>query len=358
MSEKHKILIVDDDQDTLDALKRVFWKDYDVLTALSAKEGLKLLVEKPVSVIICDQRMPEMTGAHMLEKSIALNPDAVRILITAYADIESIISAINEGKIYHFETKPWDSHRLKNIVEKGLKLKLAEVKLKTLDQAKTSFLNVISHALRTPLTTILGFTETLLEGKNLDSRLRGNDNTDKTALEYIHKAAQKLLRMAEDVILLTTLKTQTHKIKTENIDLKCVIEKTLSHFDTLIQKQKIQVTLAIPSLKIKGDPKLLESLFYHLIENALIYNEDKGTLKIESERIQKNVKILIENKTQNLSQKEFKNIFGDLNNPKDMKYHQGGLGLGLPLSGLIVKTLSGTLSFHKKDKTFQTVIIF
>ena len=92
----NRILFVDDEENVLRSLRRLFMsEDYEVLTALSGSDGLAILKDIEIPVIVSDQRMPVMTGAEFLEKSRQLSPDAVRIILTGYADIEAAIGAIN-----------------------------------------------------------------------------------------------------------------------------------------------------------------------------------------------------------------------------------------------------------------------
>jgi response regulator RpfG family c-di-GMP phosphodiesterase len=108
-----RILFVDDEENILRSLKRLFTSaDYEVLTALSGTDGLAVLKEVDVPVIVSDQRMPLMTGTEFLEKSRELSPDAVRIILTGYADIEATIDAINRGGAYRYVSKPWNDNDL------------------------------------------------------------------------------------------------------------------------------------------------------------------------------------------------------------------------------------------------------
>jgi len=114
-NEELKILLVDDEVNITKALRRLLMEvdEYDIHIANSGQEGLKLLAEEPdVGVIISDQRMPEMTGVEFLQQARKLVPDAVRILLTGYADIEASIAAINDGAVFRYLTKPWDDEKL------------------------------------------------------------------------------------------------------------------------------------------------------------------------------------------------------------------------------------------------------
>ena len=111
------LLLVDDEPEILTALHRVLrLEGYNILSALSAAEGFELLAKHPVQVIVCDQRMPVMSGAEFLDRVKVLYPDMLRIVLSGYTDLESVMDSINRGSIYRFYTKPWDSDALRENV--------------------------------------------------------------------------------------------------------------------------------------------------------------------------------------------------------------------------------------------------
>ncbi|HMK49332.1 MAG TPA: HD domain-containing phosphohydrolase [Thermodesulfovibrionales bacterium] len=104
-----KILFVDDEENVLRSLRRLFIdEDFDIFTANSGGAGLEIIRGHEISVIISDQKMPEMSGSEFLEKSRELSPDSVRIVLTGYADVNAAISSINKGGAYRYITKPWN----------------------------------------------------------------------------------------------------------------------------------------------------------------------------------------------------------------------------------------------------------
>ncbi len=117
---KNKILIVDDEAANLRALERLFRNDYNVLTAQSGDEALALLQQHDVALLITDQRMPEMTGIELLQKTVPLRPHMVRILLTGYTDVSTLIEAINCGHVYRYVTKPWSNDDLCVTVSRAL----------------------------------------------------------------------------------------------------------------------------------------------------------------------------------------------------------------------------------------------
>lgn len=116
--ERHRtLLLVDDEESILSALKRVFRRDgYQVITATSGALGLEALTRQPVDVILSDQRMPGMTGIEFLREARRLYPHTLRMTLSGYTDLQSIIEAVNEGAVYKFLTKPWDDELLRRHV--------------------------------------------------------------------------------------------------------------------------------------------------------------------------------------------------------------------------------------------------
>jgi len=117
----HTILCVDDEKNILSSLKRLLRKEgYRLLTAPSGAEGLKLLEENSVHLVISDQRMPRMDGTQFLAKVKEGYPDAIRIILTGYTDVDSITESINKGSVYKFLLKPWNDQSLKLEIKQAL----------------------------------------------------------------------------------------------------------------------------------------------------------------------------------------------------------------------------------------------
>ena len=113
MENKIKILYVDDEKNNLIAFKANFRFDFDIYIAESATEGLEVLKQKQINIIITDQRMPEITGVEFLESIMKTFPYAIRILLTGYTDLQTVIEAVNKGKIYQYVTKPYSENEFK-----------------------------------------------------------------------------------------------------------------------------------------------------------------------------------------------------------------------------------------------------
>ncbi len=125
--ERKSLLIVDDEENVRKALVRALRADgYEIRQAGSGKEALDLLAQDPADLVISDHMMPAMTGLELMRKVRQDWPDTLRIILTGYADLEMAISAINEGEIYRFLTKPWDQTELQIAVRLGFDRLLLE----------------------------------------------------------------------------------------------------------------------------------------------------------------------------------------------------------------------------------------
>ena len=120
------VLLVDDEVRSLDAMRRTLDEDFTVFTASSADEARGLLQRQPVKVILCDQRMPGMTGVNFLKEVRERWPDIVRIVISGYTDSEDIIAGVNEAGIYQYILKPWSPDRLLESVRNAVEAQVLQ----------------------------------------------------------------------------------------------------------------------------------------------------------------------------------------------------------------------------------------
>src|SRR5438309_1721044 len=161
----YTVLVVDDEPASLRAVTRALADDYRVVTTVTAAEALRRLAAESVAVLVVDQRMPEMTGTELLARSARQHPDVVRVLLTGYTDVETLVDAINAGQVYYYLTKPWEPRTLRLVVRRGVEHYDAEAErrrlLRELEQAcsqarreaaqKGRLLAVAAHELGTPL---------------------------------------------------------------------------------------------------------------------------------------------------------------------------------------------------------------
>jgi len=116
----YPILYVDDEELALQTFKFQFGNEFTIYTAKNSEEGLQVLNTEEIAVVITDQRMPKISGVELLTQTMSTHPDVVRILITAYTDLEVVIQAINAGNVYRYISKPYNEEEVRTIIRQGI----------------------------------------------------------------------------------------------------------------------------------------------------------------------------------------------------------------------------------------------
>ncbi len=149
MEKKYNVLYVDDEESNLRIFKTAFRKHYKVFTAATAEEGLQILTQEEIHLIVTDQRMPQMTGVEFLAKILPDYPDPVRMILTGFSDVQAIIEAINSGRVNRYITKPWNKDDLKLILDEALvsfdQERNKKAKIAILEQEKNQLANEVDR---------------------------------------------------------------------------------------------------------------------------------------------------------------------------------------------------------------------
>ena len=219
------LLIVDDEPDVLETLQHLFRRRYRVLTSGSAPDAVGFLEREPVAVLLCDQRMPGMTGDELLELARQRFPDVVRLLFTGYADLQAVTRAINQGEIFRYILKPWVAEELESTIAQAVaqheliverrrllvelsaaneQLTVANRDLEESNAMKVAFLEVASHELNTPITIIQGLGEVLLR-TNPD-----RTEPERGVVQQIVLASQQLGRLVSTMLKLVHARDYRH----------------------------------------------------------------------------------------------------------------------------------------------------
>lgn len=122
MTDKAKVLFVDDERQVLISLRALFRSQYQVFIADGGEAALDIIRNEPIQVIVSDQRMPRMLGHELLREVKKLRPGTVRLLLTGYSDMSGIMSSINDGEVFRFIQKPWDNDELRSTVDNAVKI--------------------------------------------------------------------------------------------------------------------------------------------------------------------------------------------------------------------------------------------
>ena len=143
---EYPILYVDDELENLRIFELTFRREFSIVTATSGEQGLEILRQRPIALVLADHRMPGMTGTEFLAQVANLDPSTIRIMVTAYGDVETLQSAINTGSIYRFIPKPWTPEDVRATLRRGIEA-YALVREREQLLRELTILNRMSHTL-------------------------------------------------------------------------------------------------------------------------------------------------------------------------------------------------------------------
>ena len=366
MTIKPKILCVDDEVDNLDALERLFRKKYEVLKADSGVNALKIISENKnqIALVLTDQRMPKMSGVELLEEIIKHEPEMIRILITGFTELESVIQAVNKGQIYRYITKPWDPVDLSNTVDRAVErfhlnhelsiktneLEIAYKELKTLDEAKSKFMILVNHELKTPLTSIINFLH-LLQESNLDEE-------QKLYTDRMQKSADKLKQIIEDVLIITRAELNQLQLDPQSLLITSVENYLNEENKKLLQSKNQKIQEHLDPLDFKADKRLFLQILNRVVNNALKFGLANSTIEIKGSKVASFYEFKIQNKGPTIPEVALKKIFQPFYLEENVMNHSIGIGLGLSICDKLLKLHGSNLNIKNTDDGVSVAFYF
>src|ERR1700748_271869 len=272
MTEKIKVLYIDDEMDNLTGFKATLRLDYQVFTAVNVPSAMEYLVKHPdIRIVFCDQRMPVKTGVEFFEEIRSTFPLPMRILLTGYTDIESVIDAINRGNIFRFVKKPWEEAEIISAIEEANKFYQANAMLSIkngeLQKAYTEldkFAYSVSHDIRGPLSGILGAINVAREMYDITEM--------KEMLFLMEKSLKKL-----DTYILSMhdyYSLQRGELQITDIDFKKVIDEFKDIDKVLTSTSNIEFKTTVEQNEpFRSDIVPIKLILNNLLSNAFKYQD-------------------------------------------------------------------------------------
>jgi signal transduction histidine kinase len=377
MPRRHTILVVDDEPDVVQSVQDLLRLEYRVLGSTRAADGLRILQEHEVHIVMSDQRMPEMTGVEFLRQTRGEHPDAIRLLFTGYADIRAVIDAINQGNVYRYITKPWDPEDLQAIIRQAAeqydllverKRLLAELQIKNqeLEKAnklKEAFIRVASHELRTPLTILYGLTE-------LAQRTPGIAEPLHSWLIHIHKASDRLRHLVEQLMKMLDAGRFERSLERRPVDLVALLAQAVQDVQPFVDQRGQQLTfeLADDLGTVDLDPGKMRDSVDNLLLNAIKFTPDGGGIQVRARRLtQGGVQVSVHDSGVGIDAAHLPHLFTSFFTGFDVSRHSSGhfefgrqgLGLGLSLVKAFVEMHGGKVEVASeagKGSTFTLTL--
>jgi signal transduction histidine kinase len=360
---------VDDEADVLESLRHQFHRTYRVLTSTSGAGAIELLEHNDVEVLLSDQRMPGMPGDVLLRNARELKPDTIRMLFTGYADIQAVINAVNEGHIFRYILKPWDSVELEGIIRQGIeqyellaerrrliaelqaanaRLVEANSELARAGQLKTAFIEVASHEFNTPITLVLGLTELL--------RLSDPDRSDQEQeiLRQIISSGRQLARLVTNMLTLLRAEDFRKTLQRRPVELDGLIRGVVDQVRPFVTARRLQLHLQVAddlgTFEVDGEK--LGAVLINLLTNAIKFTPDGGEIWLRA-RIDAadRAEIAVEDRGIGLEPRALEHLFQPFFTQFDPSRHSSGdfgfckrgLGLGLSIAKQFVEMHGGRI---------------
>jgi len=217
--------------------------------------------------------------------------------------------------------------------------------IRRLETIRSDFVANVSHELKTPLTSIKGFIETLLEGAIDDKE------NSRNFLMIIQEHAERLNNLVNDLLSLSYLESKEITLDTKNVSLRKLVEGIVLGFKAQLKKKNIEIKNELPAnLSVKADENRIEQVFTNLIDNAIKFNKDKGTIKIYNQDADGKIKIIVMDSGIGIPEKDIPRIFERFYRVDKARSRElGGTGLGLSIVKHIVELHRGTVGVESTE---------
>ncbi len=304
--KKKRLLFVDDEENVLKSLERVFrCEKYEIMTAEDGIRGLEIIESTNIHLVISDFRMPGMNGIEFLKKVRKISKDTVRIILTAYPDLDTAVASINEGHVYKFLLKPWDEQllkvevkkafelhdliRQKNMLDNALKVKNRELKdinknlenlvvertRQLIHSEKMAILGQLAAQIGHEINNVL----VVLKGRLDIFRLSQYDPQEiKNTADILSNEISKLTMQSKNLLSIGRPVEPEFK----KIDLRSVLDKSIEGLSNagVLKYYKIEKHYQEPLSLIDGDESQIQQVIINLLINAHHSMDNKGRIII------------------------------------------------------------------------------
>ena len=331
---------------------------YQVFTATDTNIALQLLADNPdIRVIFCDQRMPGKNGVEFFAEIKERFPLPIRILITAFTEIDVVIDAINNGHIFRYIRKPWIEvdvlsaiNEANNYYLTSSMLQAKIIELETAYNELNKFAYSVSHDLRSPLSGILTAVDTM------------NEMSDLTEIREMLGLIEKSIFKLEDYIagMHDYYRSQHGQLKINPIDFHELAGELKSMFQIYLNNQKVVLTMKVEQQGVfSSDASLVKMILNNLITNAIKYQKKQAVdkkISLEIQADQQQARIMISDTGIGIAESQYEEIFHLFSK---VSSHGTGSGIGLYNVKNAVNKLGGTLevkSIVGDGSTFTLII--
>lgn len=344
-----KVLVVDDELGMRLGMKKSLARhvihipdieeeiSFEIEMAESGEEALEKVENFKPDVMLLDYKLPEMSGLEVLEEVTSEDSEMVTIMVTAYASLETAVSAIKRGA-FDFLAKPFEPKELRDVVEKATRTLILARQVKKLEeerkQVRFQFISVLGHELKAPINAVEGYLG-ILSDKVLGPEIDKYDDMINRSLVRI----RGMKKMIVDLLDLTRIESGKKVRRLEEVNLNQIADLAIETAEIAAKERNITINFhSDEEINIQADSSEMEIIMNNLISNAVKYNKDNGQVDITLTKENEKIVISVKDTGIGMTQEEADSLFSEFRRIKNEKT-RNILGSGLGLS--ILKKISG-----------------
>ncbi|MDH5561440.1 MAG: hybrid sensor histidine kinase/response regulator [Deltaproteobacteria bacterium] len=377
LSKKQKLLFVEDDANLRMVTHKLLSNFFESIEiAENGKEGLAKFRDNHFDLVISDLQMPIMDGIEMIEQIKEIKPNQTIVVTSAYDDSSKLLRLINLG-VDFFIQKPIESTRFFDVLKKAVEriefynmeknykkyleetvesrtkeLKKLNEELTLLDQLKDDFLETISHELKTPLTSILGYADFLLE-------IDDEPEKKKRIIGIIVQESEKLQELIEDVLYLTTLGTDKLEYKLQQVSISDLLDESIAMFKDhpeIKKETRFLIELSVTECQINCDIERMKRVFHSIFENSYHFSPDEVVINIHIECQNNQLKIIITDQGVGIPEDKIDQVFNKFYKTRIKGFEIRGTGIGLTIAKGIIEAHDGKIWAEPSPKGAKVVM--
>lgn len=374
----HNLLIIDDEIEITKALVRQFRRKYNVFSTTNASDGFIIMEKENIQVVLSDQRMPDITGIDFFSRIRDKYPDALKLILTGYTDIEAVIGAINEGQVFRYVKKPWNPVELESIIkeafekyelissnrrlmhglqdanqnleakvkERTLELEKLNAKLSELNIEKNRYIGMVAHDLRNPIGIAQSFSSILITDYN---ELSKDEKIE--YLGYINSSCSFSLNLIYDFLDISKIEAGIFDLNLTEQEYIAFVKANIVQIELLAKNksQEIIINSCCDNLIACFDNNKIQQVLNNLLSNAIKYSFQGSKIIIDISVSAGEIVTKIIDQGQGIVEEELSKLFKPFQTTSARPTaDEKSTGLGLAIVKKIVEAHHGTIKVESK----------